>query len=130
MKLLTRWLVLALGVALSAALVPGIECKDGVTLLLVVILLSVFNAILKPLLVFFTLPFVVVTLGLGIWLINAFLIIAVSKVVVGFYVRDFWAALWGAFIISMTNLLLARFKVVRVVSPAKREKKPTDVIDI
>ena len=130
MKLLTRWLVLALGVALSAALVPGIECKDGVTLLLVVILLSVFNAILKPLLVFFTLPFVVVTLGLGIWLINAFLFLAVSRVVEGFHVRDFWSALWGAFIVSMTNLLLARFKVVRVVPPAKGGKKPTDVIDI
>lgn len=129
-KLLIRWTVLALGVALSAKIVPGIACDSGVTLLVVVALLSLFNAILKPLLVIFTLPFVVLTLGLGIWLINALLFLAVSRLVTGFYVRDFWAALWGALIVSVVNLILSGLIHSRRVSPPAPPRKRDDVIDI
>ena len=127
MNLLVRWAVLALGVALSAKIVPGISCDSGLTLLVVVALLSLFNAILKPLLVIFTLPFVLLTLGLGIWLINALLFLAVSRLVDGFIVRDFWAALWGALIVSLTNIILSGFLRTRR-SPPRR--KSGDVIDI
>jgi len=61
LNLLMRWSILAVGVALSALIVPGITYDSGVTLLVVVALLSLFNAILKPLLVIFTLPFVVLS---------------------------------------------------------------------
>lgn len=127
---MTRWLVLALGVALSAAIVPGIECKDGLTLLVVVLLLSVFNAILKPLLVFFTLPFVLLTMGVGLWFINAFLFLAVAKLVEGFQVRDFWSALGGALIVSATNILLTRIRIIRLLPKSGPPRKPDDVIDI
>jgi len=55
LQLFLRWLVIALGVTLATKIVPGITCSDGTTLLAVVVLLSFFNAILKPLLVLFTL---------------------------------------------------------------------------
>src|ERR1039458_3481251 len=71
--LLVRWLVLALGVALATKLVPGIRCDDGETLVIVAVLLSFFNSFLKPLLVLFTLPFILVTMGVGIIVINALL---------------------------------------------------------
>jgi putative membrane protein len=129
MNLVVRWLVLAAGVALSAWLVPGITCDSGLTLLVVVVLLSLFNAILKPLLVAFTLPFVMLTLGLGIWLINAFLFLLVSRLVEGFHVRDFWSALWGALIISLTNVLLSGLIRTRVVV-RRPPPPPEDVIDI
>ncbi len=124
---MVRWLILAAGVALSTWLVPGISCDSGVTLVVVVLLLSLFNAILKPLLVIFTLPFVVLTLGLGIWLINAFLLLAVSKVVEGFHVQGFGSALWGALIISLSNIVLSGM-VQRRPAPARRP--PDDVINI
>jgi putative membrane protein len=117
------------GVALSALIVPGITYDSGVTLLVVVALLSLFNAILKPVLVIFTLPFVVLSLGLGIWLINALLFLAVSKLVAGFSVHDFWSALWGAFIVSVTNFVLSGFLHARRV-PRPPPPKPDDVIDI
>jgi putative membrane protein len=137
-NLLVRCAVLAVGVALSAVLFPGITYDSFPTLLVVAVLLSVFNAILKPLLVIFTLPFVILTLGLGIWLINAFLFLAVSRLVPGFYVHDFWAALWGALIVSVTNLLLSgRFSGRFTVRPGRRPPPPPpprtrtdDVIDI
>jgi len=133
LNLLLRWTVLALGVVLSAHIVPGITYDDGVTLVVVVALLSLFNAILKPLLVIFTLPFVVLSLGLGVWLINAFLFLAVSKLVHGFVVRDFWAAMWGALIVSVTNMVLTgllRRHLQAPPAPPSRPPPPDDVIDI
>ena len=124
-----RWAILAVGVALSAVIVPGITYDSGVTLLVVVALLSLFNAILKPVLVIFTLPFVVLSLGLGIWLINALLFLAVSKLVAGFYVHDFWSALWGALIVSVTNFFLSGLLRARR-GPKTPPRKPDDVIDI
>jgi putative membrane protein len=130
LNLLMRWAILAVGVALSALIVPGITYDSGVTLLVVVALLSLFNAILKPVLVIFTLPFVVLSLGLGIWLINALLFLAVSKLVTGFYVHDFWSALWGALIVSLTNFFLSGLLRVRRVQRPASPPKPDDVIDI
>lgn len=128
-NLLLRWSIIALGVALSTHLVPGITYDNGVTLLVVVVLLSLFNAILKPLLVIFTLPFVVLSLGLGIWLINALLFLAVSRLVDGFHVRDFWAAMWGSLIVSVTNIVLSGLLKSRK-PPPPRPPKSEDVIDI
>src|SRR5688572_4458897 len=96
MQLLVRWLVLALGVMLATKIVPGIKCDDGSTLIVVVVLLSFFNAILKPLLVLFTLPFILITMGLGIVVINALLFLLVGELVDGFLVDGFWAALGGS----------------------------------
>lgn len=106
-QLIIRWTVLALGVTIATRIVPGISCDDAGTLIVVVVLLSLFNAVLKPLLVLFTLPFILVTLGLGMLLINAFLFLLVSRLVDGFHVSSFWAALGGSLIVSVTNLLLS-----------------------
>ena len=105
-NLVLRWLVLALGVTLSTKLVPGIRCDNGTTLLVVVLVLSFFNVVLKPLLLLFTLPFIVLSLGLGIWLINAFLFYIAGRLVDGFHVAGFGSALLGALIVSVTNLVL------------------------
>ena len=128
-QLLLRWVILALGVVLATKLVPGIECRDGSTLVAVVLLLSFFNAILKPILVVFTLPFILVTLGLGVVVINALLFLFVGRLVDGFHVAGFWAALWGALVVSITNLFVSAFIKSSVKAPPAK-KKPDDVIDI
>lgn len=136
-NLLVRWSILALGVALAATLVPGIRYTTGTTLALVVVLLSLFNAILKPLLLLFTLPFIVLTLGIGVWLINALLFWAVGKLVDGFDVAGFGSALLGAAVVSITNLVVSgMLKSARTPPPppgppaSRRERKKDDVIDI
>jgi putative membrane protein len=150
LQLIGRWVVLALGVAIATRIVPGIECNDGVTLLIVVLFLGLFNAVLKPLLVLFTLPFILLTLGLGVLVINAMLFLLVGEVVKGFHVESFWSALGGALVVSVTNVLLSGFTrrarpsgsredpaqprpsppgPARGERPAKR-KKDDDVIDI
>lgn len=104
--LIVRWLVLALGVTLAEKLVDGIDCKDGVTLFVVVVLLSFFNAVLRPILVLFSLPFIVLTMGLGLIFINALLFLLVGEIVPGFEVTGFGAAFWGALIVGITNFVM------------------------
>lgn len=135
-QLLIRWSVLALGVTMATKLVPGIACDDPMTLFIVVVLLSFLNAVLKPLLVLFTLPFIVVTMGLGIVLINAFLFLMVSWLIDGFEVTSFGSALIGAVIVSVTNMLLSNFLRSSTGGgssrgPGKRTKRRgDDVIDV
>lgn len=134
-NLLVRWMVLALGVVLSATLVPGIHYDTAGTLAVVVILLSFFNAVLKPLMVLFTLPFIVLSLGIGVWIINAVLFYFVGKLVGGFHVAGFGSALLGAAVVSLTNLILTRMLKSAAVPPPpprapRRDGKRDDVIDI
>ncbi len=133
-NLLVRWLVLALGVVISTKLVPGISCDDAGTLTAVVLLLSVFNTVLKPLMLLFTLPFILLTMGIGIWFINALLFYFVGHLVKGFHVAGFGSAMFGALIVSITNLALNRLMMpprTPLAPPgAGPEKKPDDVIDI
>src|SRR5882762_2338074 len=128
-NLLVRWLVLALGVVLSTKIVPGISYDTGTTLAVVVLLLSFFNAVLKPLLLLFTLPFIVLTLGIGIWIINAILFYFVGRLVDGFHVAGFGSALFGALIVSVTNMVMSRF-LKPPPPPPPRAGKRDDVIDI
>lgn len=134
-----RWLFLAMGVALAAKIVPGIRCDDGLALVVVVILLSLFNAFLKPLLVIFTLPLVILSAGFGLWLINAFLLWGASRLVDGFRVDGLFAALMGSLIISVTNMLfsvLFNARTVKVQRGPAEPPRPTpppgkgDVIDV
>jgi putative membrane protein len=99
----------------------------------VVLVLSFCNAILKPLLLLFTLPFIILTMGLGVVVINALLFLLVGRLVQGFHVAGFWTAVGGAVVVSLTNLLVSSFvrpkkPAGRAVQPAK--PKPDDVIDI
>ncbi len=134
-QLLLRWAVLALGVMLATKLVRGISCDDGLTLLWVVVLLSFFNAILKPMLVLFTLPFIIVTMGLGVVVINALLFLLVGRLVDGFHVASFWSAVGGSLVVSITNWLASAFvRSARIENRPPPPPKPPqgggDVIDI
>lgn len=131
-NLLLRWLILALGVVLAEKLLPGISCDSTTTLVVVVLLLSFFNVVLKPLLLLFTLPFIILSLGLGIWLINAVLIYIVGELVDGFHVAGFGSALLGALIVSVTNLVMNRLMMPppKPPAPPRGRGKGGDVIDI
>lgn len=133
LQLLVRWLVLAVGVTVATHIIPGIACDNRTALLVVVLLLSFFNAILKPLLVLFTLPFILLTMGLGMVVINALLFLLVGKLVDGFYVSGFWAAMGGALIVSLTNFVASQL-FRRPPGPPRSSKRRRDsrddVIDV
>jgi putative membrane protein len=134
-NLLARWAVLALGVTLATKLVNGISCDDPATLITVVVVLSLFNAVLKPVLLLFALPFILLTLGLGVLVINALLFYWVGKLVEGFHVAGFGPALWGALIVSLTNMAGSAFfrsppRPPRAPRPPPPAAGGGDVIDI
>ncbi|MFA5257207.1 MAG: phage holin family protein [Opitutales bacterium] len=136
MTFLRNTIMLAAGVLLAAVLVPGIEFGERWdALFLVVLVLGVFNAVLKPLLVLFALPFIVLTLGVGLWIINALLLYWASSIVDGFHVAGPLSALAGAFVISLTHMLLSGMGKPEPEAPARRRgrmPKPNDddVIDV
>jgi len=134
LQMLVRWSVLALGVALSTKIIPGIHCDGPFTLFCVVLVLTFFNAILKPLLVFFTLPFIVLSLGVGLIVINAALFYLVGRIVDGFSVTGFWPAVGGALVVGVTNMVVSQLLRGKRQPPTSPSSRPpssgSDVIDI
>jgi len=101
-----RWAVLALGVVIATHVVPGIHCRDTWSLVVAVLLLSFFNAALRPVLILFTFPFILLTMGIGILVINAFLFLLVGRLVDGFVVEGFWPAFGGSLVLSVTTMIV------------------------
>ena len=129
---LIRWLVTTVAVLAAVKIIPGMSCDSWSTLIIASLVLGIFNAILKPLLVFFTLPLVLLTLGLFIPVINALLLWFTSRIVPEFHVDGFWTALFGSLVISFVSILLnAVVRTegrIRVIS--KDDGRSPKVIDI
>lgn len=108
-SILKRWVVSGAGVWLGSYFIDGISYDQNSTLLVVVLVLGLFTAVLKPLLVLLALPFVVLTLGIGVLFINALLYLLVGNLVAGFQVADFGSAFFGALIVTFMNLLFSNW---------------------
>jgi putative membrane protein len=102
-SLALRFIFTAGGVALAEFVVPGVDVSGLGSLALAAIVLGLFSTFLKPLLVLFALPFVVLTLGTGIALINALLFWLAGRILPGFTVDGFWPAVFGALILSIAG---------------------------
>ena len=87
-----------------------------------VLVLAILNAVVRPFLYLLSAPFIVVTLGLFMVVINAFLLELVSMLVKGFHVHGFWSAVGGAVLISFVSGIVNFFEhghVQMVVSPSR-----------
>jgi putative membrane protein len=107
---LIRWFITTLAVMAAAWVLPGIsyEHKMGV-LLAASLLLGIINAFVRPVLLLLSLPFIIVTMGLFIFVLNALLLLLVSSLVPPFRVDGFWNAFFGAILISLVSWLLSAF---------------------
>lgn len=103
------WLLIALGVLLAERTSDGIFVDNGTSLVLGVLFISLLNIFLRPVLLLLTLPFVLLTLGLGIIVINALVFWIAGSIVPGFHVEGFWSALWGAIVVGLITLLANSF---------------------
>lgn len=114
MKILIRLLINAAALWAAVRLVPGVSFTgDGRLLLVVALIFGVLNACLKPLLILLTLPFMLITLGLFTFVLNAFLLWATSSLsgalALGFHVDGFIPAFLGALVVSAVSLVLSMF---------------------
>ena len=105
-RFITSWLINTLAVAIASCIVPGIRYDRILDLLIASLLLGILNAVLKPILMLLALPLLIFTLGLFMFVINALLLFLVGSILKGFHVNTFWAAFWGALIISIVSVVL------------------------
>ena len=103
-----RWLCSTLAVAV-AAWMTGISYTGAWTLFAVALLLGLVNAFVRPVLMLLGLPFIVVTLGFAILILNALLFWMVSGLVPDFKVSGFGQAFFAALIVSVVNWVLSLF---------------------
>lgn len=104
-----RWIVGALGLWLASRIVPGIAIEGIGTLFLAALLLGLVNAVVRPVVVFLTLPLTLVTLGLFLLVINAAMFWLVSAFLSGFVVHGVLAALGGAIVTGLVSWFASGF---------------------
>lgn len=100
---LLRLVVSALGLWLASEIVPGVEIEGARTLFAAALLLGFVNAVVRPVLLLFTLPITILTLGLFLLVINAAMLALVAALLPGFTLTGFWNALLAALIVSVTS---------------------------
>jgi putative membrane protein len=106
-KFLSSWVINTLAVLVAAKVIKGIQYERNLDLIVASLLLGILNAVLRPILMFLALPLLIVTLGLFTLVINALLLYFVGYVLrPHFYVDGWWAAFWGALLISLISLIL------------------------
>ena len=106
MKLLAKWLLSASALLLVAQLYSGVELQGFAAAMVAALVIGLFNIFLRPLLIVLTLPVTVLTMGLFLFIINALLFWAAARLLDGFQVRDFAAALLGSLMYSMFSLVI------------------------
>lgn len=109
MNFILRLLLSALAVLLLANILPGVTVDSYGIAVLVAVVLSLLNLIVKPLLIILTLPVTLITLGLFLLVINAVIILLASKLVTGFWVDGFWTALLFSLLLSLLQAVLFTF---------------------
>jgi len=117
MKLLIRWIIVAIALVVAVWLIPGIRIEDTnawIAVGVMAVILGLVNAIIRPILAFLSCGCIVATMGLFMLVINALTLwlsswIAVEWLNIGFYVDGFWPALWGGIIVSIVSFVLSLF---------------------
>ncbi len=104
-----RTLIAALGIALATAIVPGVSADSTGTLVWAAIALGLINAFVRPLVLLFTLPLTVLTLGLFLLIINAGMLNLAGFFVAGFNVEGFFSSIFGAIVIGIVSGLGSMF---------------------
>ena len=105
MLLIIRWFINALALMLVAYLYSGVQVTGILQALIAALVLGLVNAVVRPILVLLTLPVTVLTLGLFIFFINAFLFWFVAEIVKGFTVTGFMAAFIGSLMYSVITIV-------------------------
>jgi len=102
---LLRLAISAIGLWVATEIVPGVQIDTPWTLAFAALWLGIVNALVRPVVLLLTLPITLVTLGLFILVVNAAMFALVASLLSGFHLSGFWAALFGALVVSVTSWL-------------------------
>jgi len=106
MKILLRILLTAFAVLIIAHFLTGVTVASYTSAIIVAIVLGLLRLLVKPVLVIFTLPVTILTLGLFLFVINAIIVLLASKLIAGFSVSGFWVALVFSLLLSLFQSVL------------------------
>ena len=123
-SIFTRILITGIAVFLAVATVPGLEAESFLAGLAAVLVLTILNVLLRPILLLLALPLIVFTLGLFLVVLNALLLELTAYLVKGFTVSGFWSAVGGALVISIVTTILNNWFADR--RPPDRPFEPPD----
>ena len=128
---ITRILVTGVAVFLAVTTVPGLEAESFTAGLAAVLVLTLLNVILRPILFLLTLPLIVFTLGLFLVVLNALLLELTAYLVKGFTVSGFWSAVGGALVISIVTTIVNNWVVDRRSPPdiPEEPRRPPKIIN-
>lgn len=105
-QFILTWVLTALSLLMTAYLVPGITIDGFTVAAIATLVMGLINALVRPLLLIFTLPLTILTLGLFLFVVNAISFSLVSYFTPGFEVNTFWDALFGSIILSIISSVL------------------------
>jgi len=92
---------------LATTIVPGIHFTGNlVTLVLAGIIFALFNAIIRPVALVLSIPFLIVTLGLFYFILNGILLVVVSWLIPGYTVSGLGAGIVGGLVLTVVNWIL------------------------
>ncbi|HXR49548.1 MAG TPA: phage holin family protein [Verrucomicrobiae bacterium] len=107
-RFLTRWLVSSLGLWIAAGFLSSSITLDNKLKSAIVagLILAIVNTVLKPILIIFSLPAILFTLGLFMIIINGLTVFIASKLYTPLHITNFWAAVFAGMIIGLVNFLV------------------------
>lgn len=108
MNFILKLILSTIAVLITAWLLPGVSIDENsfFTAFILAVVLAFLNAVLKPILVFLTIPVTILTLGFSYLVINALIIILAERLVEGFHVRGFFTALLFSIVLSIISSVL------------------------
>lgn len=113
MNLILKWVLFALVIMLIAWVIPGISITGFISALIVVLVMSVVNLFVRPLINLISLPLNVLTFGLFSLVINTLLFLLIAKFSPGFQIEGFWSGFFGALILAVLSPLIDKINLKR-----------------
>jgi putative membrane protein len=110
MKTLMYFVVSALAIFVTAYILPGVTLDGVLPAFVLAVILGAINAVVRPVLIFLTLPLTVFSFGLFIFVINGLLVMLASVIVPGFSVANFWWALLFSIVLTIVTSILGAFE--------------------
>ena len=106
-SILIRWVILTIAIGITAYIIPGVDVQGGIfSLIWVAAIFGVVNAVVRPILTLLTCPFVLLTLGLFMLVINTLMFMLTAGLTSALDVSSFWSALFASAVISIISAVL------------------------
>ncbi len=102
-RFLTHWLLTAVALGVAAWILPGVQIRSLPALAVAAVVLGLVNAVVRPILILFTLPITILTLGLFYLVVNGVAFALAAWLVPGFEVSSFGWAVAGALCVGAVS---------------------------